>query len=122
MARKYIVRLEDSGEEYYLEWSSAAGRPSGWGLPYAEFAEEYVRSRGVDSVARLSERMARVAVRGTSARFLWVGDLIATNRAGAGESRFSEAQIVEWYCRRKQEPTEEGEWGDEGGFDWGLLG
>lgn len=113
MARNYIVRLEDADDEYFLEWSPSAGRPCGWGLPYAEFLAEYVRKRGIDAVAGLSERMARVAERGTSAKGLSLGDLMDTNRAGAGGSRFSVGQLIYWYCKRREEPTEEGSWGDD---------
>lgn len=120
MAR-YIIRLEDNGEEFFLEWSADAGRPHGWGYAYPEFLTEYTRRYGIDAVANLSERLERVAKKGTSSRFLSLADLLAGNRAGADGTRFTAEQIIDWYCRRREEPTEEGaEAGDED-FDWESL-
>jgi hypothetical protein len=111
---RYIAKFTDGGESWYLDWSSVVDAPVTCGMSLDEFREYYREEYGPGAMDGLEERLARVKEKGTSARLHdSVESLIRCNRAGAGETRLTMAQIIDHYCLGV-EPQPEGEpWGDE---------
>jgi hypothetical protein len=99
----YICKIEDGDVSYYLEWSTIVDAPVTFGMSLEEFGEY----RGEDPP--LGDRMERVEQKGVSSHAHANFDhLIEGNRAGKNETCFTREQIVEWYCRQRKEPEEEG--------------
>lgn len=97
----YILKLND----HYLEWSTIVDAPVTFGMTLEEFQDYYRQRYGEHDFERLSERLKRVEEKGTSSiNDKNVDDTISFNRAGPKESCLSREEIVEWYCRRKEEP------------------
>lgn len=102
----YIVKLEGGvdgapdGGPWYMEWSTIVDAPTSDGMPLEEFKRHYRALYGERGAAELPVRLARVERNGTSAawRAMSVRELIAGNRAGAGESELSYAELVRVYC------------------------
>ena len=94
----YIVNLDG----YYLEWSTVVDAPVTWGMSLSAFMDYYQNEYGVAGMNELDVRLARVTKKGNSAiggRFS-----VGYNRAGLNESQLTRAEIVEWYCVRKEDP------------------
>lgn len=98
----FIIKLDG----LYLEWSSVSDSPVTFGMTREQFERRYLKKHGTDGMRDLPDRMARVEAKGTSPREDDdVDDTIWLNRAGPGQTPLSKPEIVEWYCRRKKEPT-----------------
>lgn len=106
---RFICRFDCDGEARYLEWSTVVDAPVTFGMPLAEFEQYYRSEYGEEGMRHLPERMERVKASCCSARATaWsLDELIKGNRAGYRESELSHEQIVDWYCRRREEPSEE---------------
>lgn len=99
---EFIVKVAD----HYLLWSTIVDAPVSWGLTREEFERFYARQYGEQGMARLPERMARVDRKGTSAfNVESADDTMWLNRAGPDEIALSKAEIIEWYVRRRKDPT-----------------
>lgn len=99
---RYICKIQD----YYLEYSTIVDAPVTIGMSLDEFMDyykdEYGR-RGMEG-PDFENRMKRAEEKGTSARdYEDFEELISGNRAGKDESCLSKEQIIEWYCRRREE-------------------
>lgn len=91
---------------YYLEWSTVCDAPLTWGMTRAQLKELLV-DRGDGDVV-VESRLARVDKNGSSciAGGPWsADDVVLSNRAGPNESNLSKAELVYWYCVRKERPT-----------------
>jgi hypothetical protein len=102
---RFICKFDDGPTAYYLEWSTVVDAPVTFGMSLDEFKayyrDEYGR-QGMDF--GFEERMKRVEEKGTSSQLdSCVDDVISGNRAGKDETCLSKEQIIEWYCRRKDE-------------------
>lgn len=99
---RYIIRLED----HYLEWSTVVDAPTTFGMTLDEFRAFYREEYGASGSQDLDERLARASVHGTSA---YSGrsavDVMSCNRAGPNESRLHIEEIVEFYVRRRRDPS-----------------
>lgn len=104
----FIVEIRDGDDRWLLEWSTVVDAPVTFGMSEdafrAYYREEYGR-HGYEN--EFEQRMARVRASGTSHR----GgesplDLMRFNRAGHHETQATPTEIVEWYCRRQEEPPE----------------
>jgi hypothetical protein len=98
---RYIVRLDDAGIAYYLEWSTIVDAPVTSGGTLEEFQQYYRDQYGASGRRELPERLERVNRMGVS--WAWregtVDDLIRCNRAGAGETCLTREQIIDHYIR-----------------------
>lgn len=100
----YIVKLDRK----YLVWSTISDAPETYGMTLDDFREYYREKYGSDGMQRLPERLARVDAKGTSAiDDDCANDTIWLNRAGPKETKLHVDEIVEFYVRRGEEPTEE---------------
>ena len=104
---RYIIRLHDDqdGQDYLLEWSTIVDAPITYGLSWEEFQEHYREEYGRRSFEmELPERMARVDATGTSSRLHdSVDAVISFNHAGPNETCLSKEQIIERYCRNREQ-------------------
>lgn len=98
-----LLRFEDRDTEYFLEWSTGVDAPITFGMSESELREHVREEYGAVGIADLDERIARCRKRGTSSRIGSLEGYISTNRAGAGETRLTTAQIIDAYCVRKDE-------------------
>lgn len=93
---RYIVKLADK----YLEWSTVVDAPVTLGMSREAFQAYYLNLYGTKAKAELEERLERVDKKGLSARNGWtIEDLIRSNRAGPHETRMTEEEIIEAWCR-----------------------
>lgn len=109
---KFIADKDMDGnvlnKEFYLEWSTIVDAPVTYGMGRGEI-EVYHRQRyGEEGQREFANRMARVDQKGVSAiDYDSVEDLISANRAGNKESELTYREIVEEYCLKITEETEE---------------
>jgi len=102
---RYICQFEDGDQRWLLEWSTIVEAPVTWGMTEEEFRSYYQTKYGTDEMEKLGERLARVEAKGTSARhYDDLDDLIFSNRAGHREAHLDKEGIIEFYCRRKEDP------------------
>ena len=100
---KYIVKLEGK----YLEWSTIVDAPITFGMTLEEFRKYYKDEWGRQGMNDLDRRLVRVEEKGTSAfDSESAEDTILLNRAGPKEKSLHHEEIIEFYCRRRKEPTE----------------
>ena len=91
---------------HYLEWTTVADGPATFGMTLDEFRAYYREKYGSRGAEELPPRLARVEAHGTSSHGDEdVSDTIWLNRAGPGESQLHLEEIVEFYVRRKVNPT-----------------
>lgn len=104
-----IFKVDDgSGEDRFLVWSSVVDAPIAFALTAEEFTAFVVRD--AERVARGDAARMLAAARdtGTSSRMVRsLADVICVNRAGPDEARLKEDEIMEFYVRRKEDPTVE---------------
>lgn len=104
-----IMKLVDDkdNKEYYLIWSTIVDAPVTFGFELAEFREVMLVIYGTHGWSDLDEDIERADQKGIS--WLYGGytadSQIIGNRAGFHEQCLSKEQIIEWYCRRKQNPS-----------------
>jgi hypothetical protein len=121
----FIIKLEDKGEEWYLFYSTIVDSPTTFGMPLEELRETYRDRFGSDAMRDLPARLARVEEKGTSALDDDSADsTLLYNRAGYEECELTKAEIIEWYCRKRQDPPEEAGFLRHDGEDdkWGYYG
>lgn len=98
----YIVKLEDK----YLVWSSTVDAPVTFGMTLDEFREYYKEEHGREGLRELPFRLERVDAKGTSAHDDEnANDTIWLNRAGPDETVLHREEIIEFYIRRREDPT-----------------
>ena len=81
---QFIVKVTAPDGPRYLEWSTIVDAPVTYGMTLAEFRRHYRREYGASGMRELPERLA----------------FVENNRAGAGETCLTLAQIVDHYCVR----------------------
>lgn len=102
---RYIVELRDGDDRWLLEWSSVVDAPVSFGMTSEEFNAYYQEEYGKEGMRDLDQRLERVWKKGTSAHLYdSAEELVSFNRAGPNETSLSVEDIIEWYCRRKEEP------------------
>lgn len=98
---QFIVKVTAPDGPRYLEWSTIVDAPVTYGMTLAEFRRHYRREYGASGMRELPERLERAEATGTSSRMhASVDALVENNRAGAGETCLTLAQIVDHYCVR----------------------
>lgn len=101
---KYICKFQDKDQDYYLEWSTIVDAPVTFGVSLDEFKNYYRQQYGNQGMAELQGRLKRVEEKGTSTlEGGSLDELIRGNRAGRNEQTYTKEQIIEWYCRKKDE-------------------
>lgn len=97
----YIIKhtMPNDGEERCLLWSSIVDAPTSYGVTIDEIRDWWREEYGRSGLERLDAELARP----TSGRVTTLSDVWVTNRAGAGETRLSIEQIVDYYFVRKGE-------------------
>lgn len=99
---RFIVKLPDGDQDYYLEWSTIVDAPITYGLSLEEFKEYYVEEYGKSSEDKLNERLTRVEEKGVSAfNYKDADELIEFNKAGEDGADISKEEIIERYCRNR---------------------
>lgn len=87
---RYIVKHDVDGKPRYLVWSTIVDAPITYGVSRGDlnrwWIDEYKSVAGFDS---------------TIANARTVADVIACNRAGAGETELTAEQLVDWYFVRQ---------------------
>lgn len=105
---RYIIKLDKGDKSWYLEWSTVVDAPVTYGMSLEEFKEYYSSHYGSEGLASLPERLARVETNGTSAHgYSSVDEILSANKAGEKEKSITKAEIIEIYCEKKDDKSEE---------------
>jgi hypothetical protein len=112
---RYICKVANDDQAWYLEWSTVVDAPVSYGMSLEEFKEFYREEYGNQGLGELEERLKRVEQKGTSSMMHdSVNDLIANNRAGKKETQITKDQIIAYYCTEELENLPYGvEWWKE---------
>jgi hypothetical protein len=95
---RYIIKLQDQDQAWYLEWSTIVDAPVTRGLPLKEFKYQYIDEHGLSALEELEQRLERVEKTGTSAFDRDLEKVILCNRAGPNEERLTKQQLIDKYC------------------------
>lgn len=107
---RYIVKLSEGDQSWYLDYSSMVDAPTSYGTDLVSFRESYIDYYGKSSIRELDERLERVEQTGTSSRIHEsVEDQLSFNRAGKDETCLTIQQIIDYYCKYPKDCSEE-EW------------
>lgn len=99
----YIIKIKDR----YFEWSTVVDAPITYGMTEDELRAYMKDEYGNEGLSRLSERLARVAAKGTSSLVDdGLADLIRYNRAGPNETSLTEEEIYARYAEAPKEGEE----------------
>lgn len=90
-----IVRLE---EDAYVRWSNTTDAPVSYVMTRSEIVEDLQNEDALDRDEALN-LLDRTDATGTSDSAVDLSVLLATNRAGPGESRLSALEILQQYRR-----------------------
>ena len=107
---KVIFKVDDNGEERFLVWSRHVDAPVTFACTAEEIIDYFVEEATRHARDDAQMMIARARERGGSSR-AGVTSLAGVagpdaNRAGPDESSLTEDEIVEFYVRRKKDPTE----------------
>jgi hypothetical protein len=104
---KAIFRVDDNGEERFLVWLSTVNAPATFACTPEEIIEIFVEDAREDATWMAKNMIDRARATGSSSRmgYVTLADVVAANRAGPNGSALTEDEIVEFYVRRKEEPT-----------------
>lgn len=102
----YIIKLERSGIEYYMEWSTVVDAPVSEALSLDQFKSWYFAYHFPKNSEELEERLRRVEATGTSAISIsseteTAQDFILYNRAGENESCLTSDEIIDRYLPKE---------------------
>lgn len=106
---RYICKIHDQGNDWYLEWEidleTGVHAPVTPGMTLDDFKRYYSNRYGPRRLlpGELDKRLERVDAKGTSAFDYTLDELIASNRAGKDGTRLTREQIVDWYIRHRDE-------------------
>jgi hypothetical protein len=104
----FYVRVGDTEPDgpWVVEWSTVVDAPVTYGMRRDEVEKHHREQYGVDGAVRLPRLMSELDARGISSRGTSRETVLQVNRAGHHEACATEAEIVEWYCRRRADPPE----------------
>lgn len=101
-----IFKVDDNGKEAFIVWSSVVDAPVSFACTAEEIVEMFVEDARESAVLLAQEMIERARENRTSSRMgMTLADVATENRAGPAESTLTEDEIIEFYVRRKQEPT-----------------
>ena len=114
---RYIICLKDGERCYYLEWSTIVSAPTTFGLSREQF-EAYYRGEYANDDAILARRggslgglfsmesrLARASECGISALDgATLDGQLAGNHAGPEGTHLSKTEVIDWYCKRRENP------------------
>ena len=104
---KVIFKVDDNGEERFLVWSSIVDAPVTFACTEEEIVGLWVedaKERATEEAQRMIER-ARATGSSSRMNYNTLADVVGVNRAGPSESALTENEIVEFFVRRKKNPT-----------------
>jgi hypothetical protein len=104
---KAIFRVDDNGKERFLVWSSTVDAPITFACTAEEVTKMFVEEAREDATRMVQDMIERTLATGSSSRMGYntLADVAGANRAGPNESTLTEDEIVEFYVRRKKNPT-----------------
>ena len=79
---KAIIKISDSQQDFYLEWSTSSDSPCSYGMPLEEFKEYYRKEYGEQGMRDLPERLEIVERNGCSLDYDTIDGMLARNQAG----------------------------------------
>ncbi len=98
---RFICKVIDNEQAWYLEWSTVVDAPVTYGMTLEEFKEYYKDEYGRQGLGGLDKRLERVEAKGTSSLMHdSAEDVMDWNRAGQKGSSLSRQQIIDVYCTR----------------------
>lgn len=101
---KPIIKLQHSGVDYFLEWSTITESPNTYGMPLEEFKGWYKEEYGNHGLLELEKRLETVNAKGTSAaNDDNVDQTIRVNRAGPNEKQLTKKQIIDTFIVNRPE-------------------
>lgn len=99
-----IIKLTEGEQSWYMEWSSIVDAPVTYGMPLEEFREYYRDEYGRSGNEDLESRLKRVEEFGTSHRGYDSAEKhVNINRAGKNETSLTYQQVIEFYCKSRDE-------------------
>jgi hypothetical protein len=103
---KGIFKVDDNGKERFLVWSSVVDAPVSFACSAKDVVAMFVEASRERAVVEAQAMVERARECGTSSRLdVTLADVACGNRAGPDESELTEDEIIEFYVRRKKEPT-----------------
>lgn len=105
---RYIVKLSEGEQSWYMEWSTVVDAPITYGMSLDQFKKFYQEQYGRRGMGELDERLERVEAKGTSSHgHTSAEDTIDWNRAGENETCLSVQQIVDFWCKHPDWQSQE---------------
>jgi hypothetical protein len=95
---RFLVKLEQDGRGWYLEWSNIVDAPTTWGMDRAELSAYYVQRYGSEGAAKLPELLELADRTGCSIPHVTIDEVIASNCAGDDDETLTREQIIKKYC------------------------
>jgi hypothetical protein len=95
-----VIRVDDNGEERFLVWSSVVDAPLSFACTEAQFIEYWVEREQRRAREEAERMIARAREPGRD-----LSDVVVANRAGPKEVALTEDEILEFFVRRKEDPT-----------------
>lgn len=106
---QFIVALRDK----FVMWSTIVDAPVSEPMTLEQLTRYMRKEGGEEAIRALPERLARVDAKGTSAiNDADANDTMWMNRAGAGESRLTRAQLEAWLFGEVDKRPEGSRWSD----------
>jgi hypothetical protein len=104
---KVIFKVDDNGEERFLVWSSMVDAPVVFACTAKEIVDDFVEEAAERARDEAKAMIERAREHGSSSRtgYNTLADVVCVNRAGPSESALTEDEIMEFYVRRKENPT-----------------
>ena len=103
---KFIIRLNDGERDYFLEWSTVVEAPTTIGLDEGEMRALLLKEGIEDLKKEIAERMKRAKdKKANSGHYGTTLDkIIRFNRAGNQDKCLTKEELIETYCRKKEDP------------------
>lgn len=98
---RFICKVAEGDQVWYLEWSTVVDAPVTFGMSLEDFKAYYKDEYGRSSLDELEKRLERVEAKGTSSMIHdSAEDVMDWNRAGKDGSSLSRQQLIDVYCTR----------------------
>lgn len=99
-----ICYVKDGEEEFYFLWSSIVDSPITFGMGLEEFMEFMHEEYGRLGWSNIEGDLERARRKGISWRNYTLDEVILLNRAGKNETRLTKEELIEWFCRKRENP------------------
>ncbi len=100
----FVLKLEYTGQAYYVVWSTRSDAPMMPGMLLAKFKEYYQTTYGEDALEFFEARMLLLDKTGCSRPGMTLEKAIENNRAGPEEKHLTRDGLIRMYCLPQDNP------------------